>query len=57
MEIKRYSITAIPGGFRDYENETGEYVKYADLEVKIKEIIRRVEDNPVTIEMSKRMAM
>ena len=57
MEIKRYSITAIPGGFRDYENETGEYVKYADLEVKIKEIIRRVEDNPVTIEMPKRIVV
>jgi len=31
-DIKRYSFIAISGGFREYEDESGGWVKYEDIE-------------------------
>jgi len=36
--LKRYSMIGTAGSFTEYESESGEWVKFEDLEEKIKEL-------------------
>ena len=31
-KVKRYAFVSIPGGVREHESETGEWVKYSDVQ-------------------------
>ena len=36
--LKRYSMIGTAGGFAEYESESGEWVRFDELEEKIKEL-------------------
>ena len=56
--MSRYSMIGTPGGYREFESETGEWVRFKDVEKLVtvcQEFISEIQ-KPVRIKMPERMA-